>query len=408
MNDELNSSANTFDVSTRQKYLGNKGLIAFLALLSAFVPLSTDLYLPALPTMTEYFHVQEFQINLTLILFFIFFSLGTLIWGPLSDKYGRRPVLLIGLAGYATASVLCAISLNVYHLILSRILQAAGGSVSSALATAIVKDMYQGRRRESILALVQSMVVISPAVAPVIGALLLKFTSWRGVFAAQAVLGVIAIAGAAAFQETLESKNGGSILHAIGRLGVVLKNPGFTFLLIIFSMANIASMAFITSSSYIYQDNFGLSSQAYSYFFTFNAAGMLLGPLIYMKLSARFKRFSIINVCFAVMTLSGILVYTLGRLGPWEFATMLLPATIVASCTRPPSTFLMLEQQKKDAGSASSLISSFATVMGSVGMIIVSLGLGNPAQVVGALNIIFGIVCGGLWLAVTKRPFLKG
>lgn len=404
MNHIINSSN---DPATRQKYLGNKGLIVFLVLLSAFVPLSTDLYLPALPTMTEFFHVHEYQTNLTLILFFIFFSLGTLIWGPLSDKYGRRPILLTGLTGYAIASILCAASLNIYQLIFFRVLQAAGGGAASAVATAIVKDVYHGKKCESILALVQSMVVISPAVAPVVGALLLKFTSWRGVFITQAILGATVFACSVVFQETLKSRNNGNIMHTIGRLAVVLKNPGFTSLLIIFSMMSITSMAFISSSSYIYQDTFKLSSQVYSYYFAFNAAGMLIGPLIYMKLSVRFKRFSIINACFAVMILSGILVCVLGQFGPWTFAVALLPATIVGSCTRPPSTFLMLYQQKGDTGSASSLMSSFATVMGSLGMIIISFDLGNLVQVVGTLNIIFGLLCGGLWLNVTKRPFLN-
>jgi MFS transporter, DHA1 family, multidrug resistance protein len=85
------------------------------------VPLSTDLYLPALPTMTAYFHVYESQTNLTLIMFFIVFALGTLIWGPLSDKYGRRPILLDGLAGYTLASLLCAAAVNISQLILFRV-----------------------------------------------------------------------------------------------------------------------------------------------------------------------------------------------------------------------------------------------------------------------------------------------
>ncbi|MDD3288998.1 MAG: MFS transporter, partial [Alphaproteobacteria bacterium] len=97
------------DFLTGQKFLGKKRLIVFLTLLSAFVPLSTDLYLPALPAMTEQFHASESLTNLTLTLFFIFFSIGTLIWGPLSDKYGRKPILIAGLAGYAIAGVLCAL-----------------------------------------------------------------------------------------------------------------------------------------------------------------------------------------------------------------------------------------------------------------------------------------------------------
>ena len=198
---------NLSDNPKTQKYLGNKGLILLLALLSAFVPLSTDLYLPALPTMMKFFHVSELEMNLTLILFFVFYALATLIWGPLSDRYGRRPVLLIGLTGYTLASILCASAADVQQLILFRILQASSGGAAAAVATAVVKDVYQGRKQESILAIVQSMVVICPAVAPVIGALLLKFTSWRGIFATQAILGVVVVAGSFAFQETIESKN---------------------------------------------------------------------------------------------------------------------------------------------------------------------------------------------------------
>lgn len=126
-----------------------------------------------------------------------------------------------------------------------------------------------------------------------------------------------------------------------------------------------------------------------------------------MKLSARFNRFSIINICFTVMILSRLLVCVMGRFGPWMFAIALLPASIVTSCTRPPGTFLMLDQHKGDTGSASSIISSFQTVMGSIGMILISFNLGNRVQVVGALNIIIGLLCGGLRLTVTKRPFLS-
>jgi len=312
------------------------------------------------------------------------------------------PILILGLICYMVASFLCALSLDIYQLIIFRILQAVGAGAASAVATAIVKDVYEGRRRESILALVQSMVVICPAVAPTIGALLLKFTSWRGVFLTQAILGAIIVAGSVVFQETIGLKNNGSFLYTVGRIGVVIKNLKFTALLIIFSMVSIPLMAFISSSSYIYQDYFGLSEQKYSYFFAFNAAGMLIGPLLYVRLSSYFKRYSIINVCFLAIILSGIIISILGRFAPWLFAISLLPSTIAGSCIRPPGTYLMLEQQKEDTGSVSSLISSFSTIMGSVGMIIVSFNTGNLVEMVGIVNIIFGILCGFLWFVAKK------
>ena len=163
----------------KQKYLGDKGFIIFIAFLSAFIPLSTDIYLPALPKMVESFNTSASLVNLTLIFFFIFYAAGTLFWGPLSDKYGRKRVLLIGLTIYSIASVLCIFSSNVYQLILFRILQSIGCGAATAVSTAIVKDVYTGRRRVTIIALVQSMGMLSPIISPVIGAIIkYSFVAW--------------------------------------------------------------------------------------------------------------------------------------------------------------------------------------------------------------------------------------
>ena len=158
----------------RQRYLGNRGLIMLIALFSAFVPLSTDLYLPALPGMAEFFNAPADLTNLTLVLFFVFFSFGTLLWGPLSDKYERKPILLIGLVIYVIASILCAAAWDIYHL---------------------------------------------------------NFTSWRGVFWALASVGLLALAGSIALEETIDKRYYRSTLEVIGRLGTVLRNPGFSSLL---------------------------------------------------------------------------------------------------------------------------------------------------------------------------------
>ncbi|MBN1236146.1 MAG: multidrug effflux MFS transporter [Methanotrichaceae archaeon] len=391
----------------RQKYLGEKGLIGLIAFLSAFVPLSTDLYLPALPGMAKYFGVTSDLANLTLILFFVFFAGGTLFWGPLSDKYGRRPILLIGLSIYSLAGFLCAGSEDIYQLILFRILQAIGGSGAFAVATAMIKDVYDSKNREAILALVQSMVLISPMVAPVLGALLLRFTSWRGVFLILGGIGLLALAGSIALQETIEKRYTGTMRQAWGRLEVVARNPGFATLLMIFSLLSVSSMAFIAASSYIYINGFSLSEQAYSYYFAFNAIGMITGPMIYLRMSRRFSRRSIIKACFTIILASGLLIALLGNLQPMIFALVLLPATVMASCVRTPGANLMLQQQEDDTGSASALMSCFGIFMGSVGMTIISLPWSNTIQVLGAMNIVTGATCLALWLMLSNKPFIK-
>ncbi len=390
-----------------QKFLRGKSLIAFLVLLTAFVSMSTDLYLPALPSMTKYFGVTEMMTNLTIIMFFIFYSVAALIWGPLSDKHGRRPILLVGLITYTAASFLCAVSQSIYMLIGSRILQAVGAGVGAPMAMAIIKDVYAGKTLEKSIATIQAIAVISPVAAPMLGALILKFTDWRGSFYAQTVLGAIVVIMAILFSETLREKASLGVFRTLGRLFVVLRNLRFTVLLLIFSTASICFLAFVSASSYIYVNYFGLSEQAYSYFFAFNAAVIVVGPILYIRLSSKFSRFSLITFNFAVMFIAGVLICTVGRSTPWAFALSLLPSTLMGSFVMPPSRFLMLSQQTRDTGSASALINAASSIMGSVGMTVTSLNFGNLIIVVGAINILLGFICGCAWLFFTGRPFLR-
>lgn len=390
-----------------QKYLGDRGLVVLIALLSAFVPLSTDLYLPALPGMGDYFGVSASETNLTLILFFLFFSLGLLFWGPLSDRYGRRPVLLAGLALYIAASIGCAASPDIWSLTAFRVLQAIGGSAAAAVATAMVKDVYDGRKRESVLAIVQSMVVISPAVAPVLGAFMLPYTSWRGLFVVLALIGVVSMVGALLLQETIPSRYAGTMKQSVRRLGTVLKNPGFASLLIVFSLVSTASLAFVSASSYIYQEGFGLSEQAYSFYFALNAIALIAGPFLYLWLSRHIPRRTIVASGFAVMIAGGVLVSLFGSLGPLVFALSLFPASLMGSCVRTPGAFLMLDQQKEDTGSASALINCSGLVFGSAGMVLVFLSGENLVLGLGAINAAVGVVCLAGWMLIGRRGLVR-
>lgn len=393
---------------TGQKILGGKGLLFFLVLLSAFVPLSTDLYLPALPTMTKYFNVPGVLTNLTIILFFLFYSVASLVWGPLSDKYGRRPILLIGLIGYTAASLLCAVSTSVYMLIVCRVLQAIGAGAAAATSTAIIKDVYTGRSLERKIATIQTISVITPVVAPMLGALLLKLTDWRGAFYTQAIIGVVVVVITIMFTETIQQKGSGNILKTMGRLFVVLRDKRFTALLVIFSASSVTFMAYISVSAYIYQDIFGLSEQMYSYLFSFNAAMMFVGPILYIKLSTKLSRFTLVNASFIITIVAGILICTVGRLGPWAFLVSLLPATIMGSFVAPPSRYLMLSQiPGGDSGSASAIMMAFSSIAGCAGMTFASLNLGDLVFVVGALNIIISLLCGAAWIFLTSRPSMK-
>ncbi len=381
--------------------------LLFLAFISAFPPLSTDLYLPAMPQMVEALAASHAKVNMTLSMFFAFYAGGLLFWGPLSEKYGRKPILLVGLILYMVSSLMCGFSETVGQLILSRIFQAFGGSAATAVATAMVKDLYSGRERERVMALVMSMVIIAPIVAPVMGAILLKYLSWRAVFFVLAGIGFVAVMASAGMRETIENQYAGSLFCSWGRLAVVLKNPDFATLLVIFSIETMVIMSFLAASAFIYINGFGLNEQQYSYFLAFNAVFAMVGPMLYLKISKYFKPQGIITLSFTMLAFCGITVATVGKGSPWVFALSVALSTLVVTVMRVPGTNLMLEQQQRDSGSASALINFFGMLMGSLGMQLVSLNPHDFIWTLGCIQFSIGLAGGILWFLIRNRPFVQ-
>lgn len=386
---------NTQQNIAKQKFLGMKGLVLFITLMNMFIPLSTDLYLPALPTMSTYFHVSSALTNLTLVSFFFFYAVGTLFWGPMSDKYGRKKILLTGTLFYVAASAACAASLNVYMMIAARVVQGIGAGAITAVSMALIKDCFSGKQRETILAIVQSVAGLAPMIAPVLGAILLQFTDWRGSFLVLTAVGLLCLLLAFLYQETLsaEERYEGTVWGSLGRLVTVGKNVGFLVPCLIFSLYNLAFMGYIAMSSYIYVDVFGLSEQMYSYFFAANAALSLIGPMLYVRFMTGFDKKKFALTCFALYVVCGIFIIAFGSKMPFLFWLGFAPFSLVGTISRPFSTNIMLDQQSGDTGSASSLINGVATIFGSVGMVSVSLwgdivfGLGFTILLSGVVSI---------------------
>ncbi|PMG17260.1 hypothetical protein BCU97_05725 [Vibrio splendidus] len=381
-------------------------MLFFLVIISAFPPLTIDLYLPALPQMVKVFNTDQSMVNLTLSSYFVTYAVGLLFWGPLSEKFGRKPILLIGIASYMVASVLCAMTNSIEQLIGARIFQAFAGSAITVIATAIVKDLYDGREREKIMATIMSLVIIAPMVAPVFGAFLLKIASWRMMFVTLAVFGAFASVLALCYRETLESKYQGSIFRSWGRLGVVMKNRSFIKLLVIFSITPMALMGFLAAGSYIYINDFGLTEQQFSYAFAFNALCASFGPTLYMKLSYRVSLQKVISACFALLAIAGIFTLTVGGLSPWFFMFIAAPATLMVIIMRVPGTNLMLNQQDQDTGSAVALIQFFSMICGSLGMVLVSIRPDSLIENLGFIQLSVGILGGLMWLMVRNKEYV--
>lgn len=373
--------------------LGKKGITALVCVLTMTAPLSTDMYLPALPEMCKYFQVGEDLINLTLSGFFLFFSLGMLLFGPISDKYGRKKVLIVGLSAYIIGSILCALSVSIAQLIILRIFQALGAGCMVAVSTAIVKDNFSGIEQARVLATSQTMIVIAPMAAPIVGAWVVNVFNWRITFVILAIIGIAVLILTTFMKESLpeEERYQGFVLKSFSRIGVVLGNKTFTSYLCVVGLFMLPIMAYISTSSYIYMNFFGLSATMFSLFFAIVSGLGVLGPIISVKFHPRSVR-KITSVMFLVCIGCGTLLLLFGTLSPLLFLIFYTPASITAFAVRPYSTVILMNQQKGDSGTASGLINFGNSVIGFVGMILITAVWTNYIQGLSILLIISSAV----------------
>ena len=359
----------------KQKYLKKAGLIALITVLGMTPPLSTDMYMPSLPKMAEFFHAAPVLVNMTMVTFFISMSVGMLVMGPLSDRSGRKKILIVSLLLYMVASFFCAITSSVYILILMRIIQGLGAGGMVSLSIAIIKDCFEGQARITALAVVQSMSVIAPIAAPVIGALIIQVSTWRTVFLVLTAIAAVCLIATIFFQESIHEDeiNEGGVIDSIKRLGVVGKNINFSAFLLAVSFFSAPFMAYLAVASYVYEDFFGLLPTTFSIFFAINALSSVLGPILYMRINSKISAKATMWVLILVGFVAGVAMLLFGKFSPVVFLATMIPFSIVNSYQRPFSTNLLLDQIDGDTGSASALLNFMHTILGSLGMFIGSL-----------------------------------
>lgn len=389
-----------------QKYYGPTGLTVVIAIVTALMPTSIEIYLPALPGITRYFDTSQAAVNATLVVFFAGFAGSMLVWGPLSDKYGRKRILMIGLVLYTLANIACACSTSILQLILFRLISSIGAGAAEGVNIAILKDVFTGRRRERALAVMMTLVLVAPVIAPTLGAVLLLFMPWRGIFWALALTGLACLILSHLITETIPERYDHSLAQAMSRIGTVLKNPRFTSLMVIFSALMLPAMGFVAASSYIYIDKFGLSEFECGLYYSVIAIFRIAGPYIYIIFSRHFSTRPIITCGFAGTMIGGFLLATFGSLGPVWFTLALIPIIPGGPMLRPAGAHLMLEQQTRDTGTASSLINSSPLFFGGIGILTASFARSELIIMLAGLCVVVGGITTISWLMVSKKSFV--
>ncbi|MFB7669406.1 multidrug effflux MFS transporter [Kitasatospora sp. NPDC056138] len=363
----------------------SRATVAVLAGLAALGPLTTDLYLPALPTLTTDLGSTAATAQLTLTGSMFGMAFGQLLFGPLSDRLGRRSPLLVGMTLYTLATMVCALAGSVPLLIAGRCLQGFAGAAGLVIARAVVRDRYEGVAMIRFMASIGVISGLAPILAPVLGAQLLHLTSWRGTFVALALLGALLTVGAVlALRESLPPERRhadgiGSTVHAIGDL---LRDRRFLGYTLTSTFGFGALFAYVSGSSSVLQTEYAISPQLYSLVFATNSIAVvgfsqLNGRVLVRKLPA--PTLMLIGLGGAGTAGTAVVLVTtvwhLGLPGVWP-ALFLLMASM--GIVLPNSMAQALTMAPHAAGSASALIGTGTFLCGAIVAPLSSAG-GSPS-----------------------------
>ena len=310
---------------------GTFGLTLLLAMLTALGPLSMDMYLPSLPDIAHVLSAPVARTQLTISSYLIGFAAGQMIYGPLSDRYGRRPVLLAAVALYLASTLACAAAQSVDVLIAARALQGISGSGAIVLARAIVRDVYSGVQAARELSLMGSISATAPIVAPMIGGVLQAVFGWRANFICMSAGGLIALLVAARLlPETLRPANRAGSLSFFSMMrgyDAVARHRGFLVYLGIITTTYAGLFAWVSGASVVLQGVYGLSAVTFGFTFALGAAGYMLGAMIATRLVVRLGLERTIGVGVVVIAAGGlalVLAVATGVPGLWLVAAMAL------------------------------------------------------------------------------------
>lgn len=377
------------------------GLLALiLGALTAFGPLSIDMYLPSLPTIQRDLATTASMTQLTLAAFFAGLGIGQLAYGPLTDRFGRKRPLYGGLALYVLASLGCALAPNVHALIALRFLQAVGGAAGPVVTRAVVRDLYVGPEAARLLSMLMLVMGAAPILAPLLGGWLLLVASWRAIFALLGVLGLGCLAlMAAALPETATARTPRIDLVAIwAHMRSLVRDRQFLAFTLTGAFSQAGMFAYISGSPFVLIDLFHVSPQRYGWIFGSNAFGLIASSQINHRLLAQHVPGQILRWSTRFTCLMGVLLVAVAVSG-WGG----LPAVVVAlfgfvaslGFIAPNATALAMEEQGKRAGLASAVLGSIQFAIAACASSLVGLfndGTMRPMALVMA-------VCGAASLA---------
>ncbi len=346
-------------------------LIIILGTLTAFAPLSIDMYLPGLPAIAHEFNVPMSVVQQTLAIFFIGLAFGQALYGPVADRMGRRRPLLFGCALYVIASFGCAMAPDIGSLIVLRLAQALGGCAGVVIARSVVRDLFDQRESARMFSFLMLVMGIAPILAPFVGGQVLAIWGWREVFFVLAGFGVLCMLMVLfGLPETLPAERRiqaglGEALRVYGRL---LSDVHFMGFVLASGLASAAMFTYISGSPFVFIELNGVPAERFGLIFGTNAFGLIAASQLNRVLLNRYDDRQILRVALMVTAGSALLLFLTTALGIGGFPLMLTLIFICIGSTGfvgPNATAAALANHGRQAGSASALIGAIQFALGA-------------------------------------------
>ncbi|GAA2884584.1 Bcr/CflA family efflux MFS transporter [Microbacterium esteraromaticum] len=362
-------------------------LMIALGALTAFGPISLDVYLPSLPQLGTDLGASESLTQFTMSACMIGLALGQLLWGPISDRFGRRMPLILAISGFVVTSVLCALAPTIETLIVVRIVQGLCGAAGMVIARAVVHDVFSGAEAVAAYSTLAAVMGVAPVLAPLIGGAVATVSDWRGVFIALAVIGALLLATAASVPETLDRahRTTGGIGSDVRGLGSALANRGFMLSAVTLGCASVALFTYLQLSPFVLQQQFGLTAQQFALVFAANSIGIMAMAQLDRRLAGRVPGLRLLRWTLTVAIAASVALTLAGMLGsavPW----LLVPLFVAMSThgvNNPSLTAIALGRIRHSAGSASAVLGTLSMLLGAFVPPLVSM-LGVSATIMGA------------------------
>lgn len=384
-------------------------LIVFLGVMSAMAPLSTDMYLPALPTVQNDLGISASVAQMTLTMTLIGMAVGQIFLGPISDRYGRKVPLLIGMILFTIATTGCVLAENIWLFLLFRFLAGFAGSSGIVIARAIARDVCEGAELTRFFAILMMVNGLAPILAPVLGGQILLFTSWRGVFIVLVVVGILQAGATMVYKETLPLADRITNLgDSFWKFPQLLKDRYFLGHCLLQCFIFGAFFSYLAGSSFVFQNIYAVSPQMYSLIFGGIGVGLMLAGMLPARLAGRVPDVVLLKYSILVPLAGSIFLLGgfLAEMPIWYTVLVLFITVVPLSVIGAASFSLALSRQGKNAGSASALIGFFSMILGGCMMPVVGIAGDHTAVPMGIIMVIgyaMGVICYYAMIAPAHR-----